>query len=231
MNFQKCLFFPLESSSTAAPQSTESQLSSKQSDLVRSLSPSNLLLDEVVSLFDTTSFSSDDLELILNKITTKYRLNKQDWQRLVSTNTKNETTIERILDEAYRSQAKILAIELQTEKNRVLELAKVNADMDQTIRQLQQSNHQMVPYQQTILSYQMQIRRQTDENARLVHQLHAYSIMPASINELKQQQMILNEQLRQLAIKNSNLEHEIADGERASKHAAQIYKKGWYTTL
>jgi SMC interacting uncharacterized protein involved in chromosome segregation len=98
--------------------------------------------------------------------------------------------------------------------------------MDNTIRQLQQPNNNMLPYQQTILSYQMQIRRVTDENARLVHQLHAYSIMPASINELKQQQIILNEQLRQIMFKNSNLEKEIADGERATKHAAEIYKKG-----
>jgi len=99
--------------------------------------------------------------------------------------------------------------------------------MDNTIRQLQQQpNNNMLSYQQTILSYQMQIRRVTDENARLAHQLHAYSIMPASINELKQQQIILNEQLRQIIIKNNNLEKEIADGERATKHAAEIYKKG-----
>jgi len=103
----------------------------------------------------------------------------------------------------------------------------MNAEMDNTIRQLQQQpNNNMLSYQQTILSYQMQIRRVTDENARLAHQLHAYSIMPASINELKQQQIILNEQLRQIIIKNNNLEKEIADGERATKHAAEIYKKG-----
>ncbi len=150
-------------------------------------------------------------------------MNKQDRQHLLSKT--NEKTIERILDETYRSQAKILAIELQTEKNRVLELSKVNSDMDTTIRQLQQSNN-MIPYQQTILSYHMQIRRLTDENARLAHQLHVYSTMPVSINELKQQQIILNEQLRQITMKNSSLEKEIDDGERASKHAAEIYKKG-----
>lgn len=98
--------------------------------------------------------------------------------------------------------------------------------MDNTIRQLQQSNNNMIPYQQTILTYQMQIKRITDDNARLIHQLHAYSLMPATINELKQQQVILNDQLRQLTIRNSNLEQEIADGERATKHAAEIYKKG-----
>jgi hypothetical protein len=169
------------------------------------------------------------LELILNKITTKQLINKQDWQRLLST--KNDKTIERLLDEAYRSQAKILAIELQTEKNRVLELTKANTEMDNTIRQLQQPNNNMVPYQQTILTYQMQLRRLTDENARLAHQLHAYSMMPASINELKQQQHILNEQMRQLTIRNSALEKEVADGERASKHAAEIYKKGNYVLI
>jgi len=96
--------------------------------------------------------------------------------------------------------------------------------MDSTIRQLQQPNNNMLPYQQTILSYQMQIRRLTDDNARLVHQLRACSIMPATINELKQQQIILNEQLKQITIRNTNLEKEIADGERATKHAAEIYK-------
>jgi hypothetical protein len=109
-----------------------------------------------------------------------------------------------------------------------LELTKTNAEMDTTIRQLQQPNNNMLPYQQTILSYQMQIRRVTDENARLVHQLHAFSIMPASINELKQQQHILNEQLRQLTFRNNTLEQEVSDGDRASKHAAEIYKKGTY---
>jgi hypothetical protein len=204
-------------------------LSLKGLDLIRSLSSPTVVLDELVSLFDTVSFSSEDLELILNKITTKQLINKQDWQRLLST--KNDKTIERLLDEAYRSQAKILAIELQTEKNRVLELTKSNTEMDNTIRQLQQPNNNMVPYQQTILTYQMQLRRLTDENARLAHQLHAYSMMPASINELKQQQHILNEQMRQLTIRNSALEKEVADGERASKHAAEIYKKGNYVLI
>jgi hypothetical protein len=204
-------------------------LSLKGIDLIRSLTSPTVVLDELVSLFDTVSFSSEDLELILNKITTKQLINKQDWQRLLST--KNDKTIERLLDEAYRSQAKILAIELQTEKNRVLELTKANTEMDNTIRQLQQPNNNMVPYQQTILTYQMQLRRLTDENARLAHQLHAYSMMPASINELKQQQHILNEQMRQLTIRNSALEKEVADGERASKHAAEIYKKGNYVLI
>ncbi len=204
-------------------------MSLKGIDLIRSLTSPTVVLDELVSLFDTVSFSSEDLELILNKITTKQLINKQDWQRLLST--KNDKTIERLLDEAYRSQAKILAIELQTEKNRVLELTKANTEMDNTIRQLQQPNNNMVPYQQTILTYQMQLRRLTDENARLAHQLHAYSMMPASINELKQQQHILNEQMRQLTIRNSALEKEVADGERASKHAAEIYKKGNYVLI
>ncbi|CAF4165620.1 unnamed protein product [Rotaria magnacalcarata] len=83
----------------------------------------------------------------------------------------------------------------------------------------------MAPYQQTIVSYQMQLRGLTDENARLLHQLHVYSMMPNSINELKQQQNILDEQLRQISNRNSSLEKEISDGERARKHAAEIYKK------
>ncbi|CAF3816364.1 unnamed protein product [Adineta steineri] len=206
--------------------STDSQHSLKGLELLRSVPTSNILLEELVSLFDTVSFSSEELELILNKITTKQLLNRQDWQRLLSaTSTKNDKSIERILDETYRSQAKILAIELQTEKNRVFELTKTNAEMDNTIRQLQQPNNNMIPYQQTILSYQMQLRRVTDENAHLAHQLHAYSMMPGSINELKQQQQILDEQLRQLTMRNSTLEKEVADGDRASKHAAEIYKK------
>jgi hypothetical protein len=98
--------------------------------------------------------------------------------------------------------------------------------MEQTIRQLQQPNNNMITYQQTILHYQMQIRRMTDENTRLAHQLHIYSIMPASINELKQQQIILNEQLRQITMRNNHLEKEISDGQQASKQAAEIYQKG-----
>lgn len=131
-----------------------------------------------------------------------------------------------LLDETYRSEAKILAVELQTEKNRVYELSKINADLDVAIRQLQQPNPNIPSYQQTILHYQMHIKRLTDDNTRLVHQLHAYSIMPASINELKQQHVILNEQLRQINMRNNNLEKEISDGERARRQQAEIYQKG-----
>ena len=46
------------------------------------------------------------------------------------------------------------------------------------------------------------------------------------INELRQQQHILDEQLRQITMRNGSLEKEIADGERARKNAAEIYKKG-----
>jgi SMC interacting uncharacterized protein involved in chromosome segregation len=99
--------------------------------------------------------------------------------------------------------------------------------MENTIRQFQQQQpNNMVQYQQMILPYQMQLQRLADENTRLQHQLHAYSMMPATINELKQQQHILNEQIRQMSIRNSALENEVADSERASKHAAEIYKKG-----
>jgi hypothetical protein len=204
-----------------------SQSSLQRLDLIRSLTTSHSLLDELISIFDTTSFSSDELELILNKIATKHILDKSDFQRLISS-TKNDKTLERILEETYRSQAKIYAIELQTEKNRVLELTKSNADMENTIRQLQQQHQptNMMQYQQMILPFQIQLRRLADENARLQHQLHAYSMMPATLNELKQQQHILNEQIRQMTIKNSALENEVADSERASKHAAEIYKKG-----
>jgi hypothetical protein len=99
--------------------------------------------------------------------------------------------------------------------------------METTIRQFQQQQpNNMVQYHQMILPYQMQLRRLADENTRLQHQLHAYSMLPATINELKQQQHIANEQIRQMAIRNSALENEVAESERASKNAAEIYKKG-----
>jgi len=99
--------------------------------------------------------------------------------------------------------------------------------MENAIRQLQQQQPtNMIQYQQIVLPYQMQLQRLADENTRLQHQLHAYSMMPATINELKQQQHILNEKIRQMSIRNSALENEVADSERASKHAAEIYKKG-----
>jgi SMC interacting uncharacterized protein involved in chromosome segregation len=213
--------------------SAGSQSSLQRLDLVRSLASSHGLLDELISIFDTTSFSSDELELILNKIATKHILDKHDLPRLISS-TKTDKTLERILEETFHSQAKILAIELQSEKNRVLDLTRSNADMENAIRQLQQQQQQpnnMFQYQQIVLSYQVQLRRLADENARLQHQLHAYSMLPAALNELKQQQHILNEQMRQLTIRNSALEKEVADGERASKHAAEIYKKGNYVLI
>lgn len=103
--------------------------------------------------------------------------------------------------------------------------------MENTIRQIQQQQQQqqpnnMVQLQQMILQFQMQIRRLADENARLQHQLHGYTMLCPQLNELKQQQQILNEQIRQMTIRNSALENEVAESERGSKHAAEIYKKG-----
>ncbi|CAF3748739.1 unnamed protein product [Rotaria magnacalcarata] len=211
--------------SSLLPISTESQCSLKRPEIKPTVSTSNILLDKLVSVFDNVSFSSEQLELILKKLTAKQFSNRQDWQHLPSTKAKNDKTIERIFEEMYHSQAKILAIELQIEKSRVLELTKTNVEMTNTIKHFQQPNENMAPYQQTIVSYQMQLRGLTDENARLLHQLHVYSMMPNSINELKQQQNILDEQLRQISNRNSSLEKEISDGERARKHAAEIYKK------
>ncbi|CAF3393306.1 unnamed protein product [Rotaria socialis] len=208
--------------------SAGSQSSLQRLDLVRSLATSHGLLDELISIFDTIAFSSEELQIILNKIATKHITDKHDLQRLIAS-AKHDKTFERILDDTYRSQAKILAIELQAEKSRVLELTQSNADLENTIRQFQQQQHQqpnnMAQYEQMILPYQIQFRRLADENAHLQHQLHAYSMLPATINELKQQQHILNEQLRQLTIRNSALENEAAESERASKRAAEIYKK------
>ncbi|CAF2878724.1 unnamed protein product [Rotaria sp. Silwood2] len=194
-------------------------------DIRHSRSTSNSLLDRLISILDNTPFSSNDIELIFKKLTAKQLLNKQDWEHISETKTKNDKTIERIIEETYHSQAKILAVELQIERNHVLELTKTSVEMNNIIKHLQQSNHNMIPYQQTILSYQMQLKRLTDENTRLAHQLHTYAMMPGTINELKQQQHILDEQLAQINVRNSSLEKEIADGERARKHAAEIYKK------
>lgn len=193
----------LESSSTAPPPPIESQPSS-----------SNRALDECMSFFDHTSLNSNQLEIILNKILTHSSTNRLD------------DTLQSLLDETYRNQGKILALELQSEKTRVQELSKINADLDATIRQLQQPDPNIPTYQQTILHYQMHIKRITDENSRLIHQLHTYSIMPASINELKQQQFILNEQLQEITMRNNHLQKEIIDAERARKQAADIYHKG-----
>ena len=99
--------------------------------------------------------------------------------------------------------------------------------MENTIRQLvHQQPHTMAQYQQIILPYQMNLRRLADENTRLQHQLNAYAMMPATLNELRQQQLVLNEQIRQMNLRNSALENEVAETERASKHAAEVYKKG-----
>lgn len=180
-----------------------------------------------MALFDNVSFSTSELELLISKIATKHILNKQEVTRLLSS-TKTDPSIEQILDDTYLSQVKILAIELQAEKNRVSELTKVNADLDQTVRQYQQQQGQpnLVQYQQAFVSYQMQLKQLADENLRLRHQLNAYSMMGATLNELKQQHQHLSEQLRQLTVRNSALENEAAESERASKHAAEIYKKG-----
>ena len=183
------------------------------------------LLDELISVFDRVSFSSDDLELILNKIAAKHILNRQEFQRLLSS-TKTEKSIERILDETHRSQVKILAVELQSERNRVLELTQTNADMEKLIRQLQQQSQSFVHYQQAIVQHRMQLARLMDENARLKHQLQACPALVHSLNELKQQHDILNEELDKLSVRNSALENEAVDSERASKHAAEVYKKG-----
>lgn len=208
--------------------SAGSQSSLQRLELVRSLATSHGLLDELVSIFDTIAFSSDELQIILNKIASRHLADKHDLQRFL-TSTKSDKTLERILDETYRSQAKILAIELQAEKSRVLELTKSNADMENTIRQLhQQQPNNTIQYDQMLVTYQIQLRRLAEENSRLQHQLHAYSLMPATMNELKQQQHMLNEQIRQMTIRNSALENEAAESERASKHAAEIYKKGEY---
>ena len=216
--------------------STESPNSLRGLELIRSAPPPpaplppspHTLLDDLLSIFDNASFSPDELELLISKIATKHILNKQDIHRMLS-NAKSEMSLERILDETYLSQVKILAIELKSEKNRVLELAKSNAEMDHAIRQLQQQQQTIpsVPQcQQMIMQHQMQLRRMSDENARLQHQLHSYAMLPASINELRQQHQILGEQFRQLSLRNAALENEAAESERASKHAAEIYKKG-----
>ena len=220
---------PVLSTSTGSPSSSHQRL-----NLLRSLATSHGLLDELISIFDSTSFSSKELELILDKVASTHILNEHDLQRLKAT-TKNEKIFERIRDETYRSQAKILAIELQTEKNRILELTKSNAEMENTIRQFQQQHQQPPPpamsnamfhQQQMILGFQINLRRLVDENHRLQHQLNAYAMMPATLNELKQQEQVLQEQIRQMSIRTTALENEVAKSEQASKHAAEIYKKG-----
>lgn len=220
---EKTSISPNLSTSTGSPSSSDQRL-----DLVRSLATSHGLLDELISIFDTTSFSSDEVDIILDKIASKRILNPQDLQRLKAT-TKNEKIFERIRDETYRSQAKILAIELQAEKTRLLELTKSNAEMENTIRQLQQQQpmpNAMFNYQQMIVNYQVHLRRLAQENHRLQHQLNGYAMVPAALNELKQQEQGLHEQIRQMSIRTVALENEVAESERASKHAAEIYKKG-----
>ena len=189
-------------------------------------------VDQLLSVFETNSFTSDELQLLLNKATSKHPFNRPDWQRFSSpTKNNHEKIIERLIDENNRHQLKLLAIELQTEQARARELAKTNAELDQTMRQLQQQQQQqpspgVIQFQQTVHSYQIQSKRLAEENSQLVHQLNACGMMPNTLNDLKQQQQVLLEQIRQMELKNATLDQEISDGERASKNAAEIYKKG-----
>ena len=72
--------------------SNDSQSSLQRLDLIRSLSSSHGLLDELISIFDTISFSSDEIELLLSKIAIKHNLNKHDLQRLIATTKKRQNT-------------------------------------------------------------------------------------------------------------------------------------------
>lgn len=100
--------------------------------------------------------------------------------------------------------------------------------METTIRQLQQQvmPNAMFNYQQMLLPYQLNLRRLAEENLRLQHQLNAYAMLPATLNELKQQEQGLHEQIRQMSIRTNALENEVGESERASRRAAEVYKKG-----
>lgn len=210
---------------------------SHHSKLVESHSSPCHPVDRLVSALDADTFTTDQLELLLSKVISKHCFHPADRQDLLTTR-KNEIMLERLIDENNRNHVKMLAMELQSEKNRVSDLSQTNAELEQRLRELQHySQQQYVPpesllrYQQAINSYQLQLKRITDENNQLMHQLHAYSMIPASINELKQQNQIVEEQIRQMSLRNSILEKEIADGERASKNAADIYRKCEYFSI
>ena len=167
--------------------------SMKTFDSTRSIAGSNISIDQLLSILDKNSLSSDELKFLLNKAMTKQSLENDNQQQcFVSPTTKNDKLIERLINENNRNQVKLLSLELQNEKTRVYELIKKNGEMEHSIQHLQsqQPNGIQVQYQQTVTSYQIELKRLSDENNQVMHQLHLYSMMPTTMNELKQQNQL-----------------------------------------
>ncbi|CAF0838966.1 unnamed protein product [Adineta ricciae] len=210
----------------------------KVADLIKALPSSQLAVTELMCALDAYPLSTDELDIIMQKIANKQLLVKQDWSKLqLGQKIDPKSHIGQVMDESAKAYAddmktnsmkrvKELTDELNAEKRRNHDLLKEKTDKERENQilhaQLDSVSHKSTPsqgatqpQQQKLQTLEMQVKRLTEENAQLQQQLTTTNT--GDSNNLKFQ--LLSEQVKKLSMDNANWEKKAHSNDLLAKEA------------
>ncbi|CAF1140892.1 unnamed protein product [Adineta steineri] len=213
----------------------------KVADLIKSLPSSQLVVTELMSALDAFPLSTDELDIIMQKIANKQSVVKQDWSKLqYGQKVDPQAHIGQVMDESSKAyvddmktnsgkRLKELTDELNTEKRRNNDLVKEKAEKQREIQMLHaqldsvqhktDSTQAHQPQQQKL---ELQLKRLTEENLRLNQQLTQHLTTSNVTNTGDASNMkfqVLSEQMKKLSVDNANWEKKAHSNELLAKEA------------
>jgi hypothetical protein len=226
-----------------------STVSPKIADLIKVLPSSQVVVTELMSALDAFPLSTDELDIIMHKIANKQSVIKQDWNKLQhGQKVDPQAHIGQVLDESARAyeddmknnsmkRIKELTDELNTEKRRNNDLLKDKSDKEREIQILHaqldsvlhkhESTPSVVHPQQKLQTLELQLKRITEENIHLNHQLSQQQQQFAAPNPGDSSNMqvhVLSEQIKKLSVDNANLEKKAHSNELLAKEAQKEHQ-------
>ncbi|CAM4764718.1 unnamed protein product [Rotaria magnacalcarata] len=222
------------------------KIPAKIADLIKVLPSSQVVVTELMSALDAFPLSTDELDIIMHKIANKQSVLRQDWSKLTQGKKVDpQAHIGQVMDEsakAYEDEIKTNAMkrikeltdELNEEKHRSNVLLKEKTEREREIQMLHvqldsvQHKHESTnvhPQQrQQIQTIELQVKRLTEENIHLNHQLTQQISTPKLIqtgDSSNLQIQVLSDQIKKLSVDNGHLEKKVKSNELLAKEAQQ----------
>ncbi|CAF3462757.1 unnamed protein product [Rotaria socialis] len=233
-------------STNTMPVKQQQKIPAKVADLIKVLPSSQVVVTELMSALDAFPLSTDELDIIMHKIANKQSVLRQDWSKLTQGKKVDpQAHIGQVMDEsakAYEDEIKTnsmkrikeLTDELNGEKHRSNVLLKEKTDKELEIQmlhaQLDSVQHKHEPtnvhpqQRQQMQTIELQVKRLTEENIHLNHQLTqqlSTSKLIQTGDSSNLQVQVLSDQIKKLSVDNGHLEKKVKSNELLAKEAQQ----------
>ncbi|CAF3904570.1 unnamed protein product [Rotaria magnacalcarata] len=194
------------------------KIPAKIADLIKVLPSSQVVVTELMSALDAFPLSTDELDIIMHKIANKQSVLRQDWKIKTNAMKRIKELTDELNEEKHRSN---VLLKEKTEREREIQMLHVQLD---SVQHKHESTNVHPQQRQQIQTIELQVKRLTEENIHLNHQLTQQISTPKLIqtgDSSNLQIQVLSDQIKKLSVDNGHLEKKVKSNELLAKEAQQ----------